>query len=107
MDRSGSGCSSGNSVILPVIMSANKPLNIPAVPAVILAIISFQGGASLAKGLFPVLGAASTTLIRVGLSAVILMAVNRPNVRHLTSQQWKAVVPYGVILGAMNLIFYL
>jgi inner membrane transporter RhtA len=84
-----------------------KPLNIPAVPAVILAVISFQGGASLAKGLFPVLGAASTTLIRVGLSAVILMAVNRPNVRNLTPQQWKAVIPYGVILGAMNLIFYL
>jgi inner membrane transporter RhtA len=88
-------------------MDTKKPLNIPAVPAVLLAVISFQGGASLAKGLFPVLGASSTTLIRVGLSAVILLAVNRPNVRNLTAQQWKAVIPYGVILGAMNLIFYL
>ena len=88
-------------------MDIKKSLNIPAVPAVLLAVISFQGGASLAKGLFPVLGAASTTSIRVGLSAVILMAVNRPNLRNLTSQQWKAVIPYGVILGAMNLIFYL
>jgi inner membrane transporter RhtA len=88
-------------------MRTNKPLTIPPVPAVLLAIISFQGGASLAKGLFPVLGAAGTTLIRVGLSAVILMAVNRPNIRKLTPQQWKAVIPYGVILGAMNLIFYL
>src|SRR3984957_7669361 len=87
--------------------NTKKHLNIPAVPAVLLAVISFQGGASLAKGLFPILGAASTTLIRVGLSAVILMAVNRPNVSNLTPQQWKAVIPYGVILGAMNLIFYL
>lgn len=88
-------------------MNTNKPLTIPAVPAVLLAIISFQGGASLAKGLFPILGAETTTLIRVGLSAVILMAFNRPNLRKLTLQQWKAVIPYGVILGAMNLIFYL
>jgi inner membrane transporter RhtA len=88
-------------------MNTNKSLNIPAVPAVLLAIISFQGGASLAKGLFPILGAETTTLIRVGLSAVILMAVNRPNLRKLTLEQWRAVIPYGVILGAMNLIFYL
>jgi inner membrane transporter RhtA len=88
-------------------MNTNKPLTISAVPAVLLAIISFQGGASLAKGLFPILGAETTTLIRVGLSAVILMAVNRPNLRKLTARQWKAVIPYGVILGAMNLIFYL
>jgi inner membrane transporter RhtA len=87
-------------------MNTNKPLNVPPVPAVILSIISVQGGASLAKGLFPVLGAETTTMIRVGLSAVILMAVNRTNVRALTPRQWKAVIPYGLILGAMNLVFY-
>ena len=87
-------------------MNTNKHLNIPPVPAVLLSIISVQGGASLAKGLFPVLGAEATTLMRVGLSAVILMAVNRTNLRKLTPEQWKAVIPYGVILGAMNLVFY-
>ena len=87
-------------------MNTNKPLNIPPVLAVLLSIISVQGGASLAKGLFPELGAEATTLMRVGLSAVILMAVNRTNLRKLTPQQWKAVILYGVILGAMNLVFY-
>ena len=87
-------------------MNTNKRLNIPPVLAVLLSIISVQGGASLAKGLFPVLGAEATTLMRVGLSALILMAVNRTNLRKLTPQQWKAVIAYGVILGAMNLVFY-
>ena len=81
--------------------------NIPPVPAVLLAIVSVQGGASLAKSLFPALGAASTAAIRIGLSAVILMLFNRPKFRHLTSQQWQTLIPYGVVLGAMNITFYL
>ena len=85
----------------------HQRVNIPPVPSVLLAIISVQGGAALAKNLFPILGAESTTLLRVGLSAAILMVVNRTSLRSLTTQQWKAVIPYGVILGAMNLIFYM
>jgi inner membrane transporter RhtA len=88
-------------------MNKSKPLKIPAVPSVLLAILSVQGGAALAKGLFPLLGAESTTLIRVALSVLILMAVNRTNLRKLTTQQWKAVIPYGAVLGAMNLTFYM
>jgi inner membrane transporter RhtA len=88
-------------------MSFKKGLNIPPIPAVLLAIISVQGGAAIAKGLFPVLGAAGTASIRIGLSAIILLAFNRPNLSKLSAAQWKAVIPYGVSLGAMNVIFYL
>jgi inner membrane transporter RhtA len=88
-------------------MARHLNIHIPPVLAVILSIFSVQGGAAVAKGLFPVLGAGSTTLIRVGLSALILMVINRTNLRRLTPQQWKAVIPYGVVLGAMNLIFYM
>ncbi|RZM24115.1 MAG: DMT family transporter [Pedobacter sp.] len=77
------------------------------VPSVLLAIISVQGGAAIAKGLFPVIGPASTASLRIGISALILFAVNRPNMRTLTAKQWKAVVPYGLMLGAMNFVFYL
>lgn len=84
-----------------------KAIKIPALPAVLLAIISVQGGAAIAKGLFPLLGSAGTASIRIGFSAVILLAVFRPNLKGLSLQQWKAVIPYGISLGAMNLIFYL
>jgi len=88
-------------------MNNTKSFNLPPIPAVLLSIVSVQCGAAIAKGLFPVLGAQSTALVRIGLSAVILMAVNRPNLKNLTAAQWKAVIPYGLCLGLMNLIFYM
>lgn len=83
-----------------------KTIKIPPLPAVLLAIISVQGGAAIAKGLFPLLGAAGTASVRIGFSALILLAAYRPNLKQLSPQQWKAVVPYGISLGAMNVIFY-
>ncbi|EJL61549.1 EamA family transporter [Flavobacterium sp. CF136] len=85
----------------------NKKLNLPPVPAVLLAIISVQCGAAIAKSLFPVIGAIGTTSIRIGISAILLLLAYRPNLFHITPKQWKLVVPYGLCLGAMNLIFYL
>jgi inner membrane transporter RhtA len=84
-----------------------KRLEIPAVPAVLLSIISFQGGAALAKGIFPVLGPVATSSLRIVLSAIILVIFNRANIRNLTRAQWKAVALYGLTLGAMNIIFYM
>jgi inner membrane transporter RhtA len=84
-----------------------KLLNIPPVPAVIFAIISVQSGAAIAKGLFPAIGAAGTASLRIGISAIILLAVYKPNLFKITANQWKFVIPYGLSLGAMNLIFYL
>ena len=78
----------------------------PAVPAVLLSIVSVQGGAAIAKGLFPVLGPAGTTSLRVGISALVLLLVVRPKLGQLSGPQWRAVVPYGLALGLMNLLFY-
>lgn len=85
----------------------NKELNIPPVPAVLLAIISVQCGAAIAKTLFPAIGAAGTASIRIGVSALILLLAYRPNLKQIKPNQWKIVVPYGLCLGAMNLTFYL
>ena len=85
----------------------NKEFNIPPVPAVLLAIISVQCGAAIAKSLFPTIGAAGTASLRIGVSALILLLAYRPNLKAITREQWKIVVPYGLSLGAMNLIFYL
>ena len=72
----------------------------------LLAIVSVQGGAAFAKNLFPALGSAGTAGMRIGLSALLLIAVFRPPLARLTRAQWVAVIPYGVVLGAMNLSFY-
>lgn len=84
-----------------------KIKNIPPIPAVLLAIVSVQGGAAIAKGMFPLLGATATVTLRIGLSALILLIAYRPNFKKLTKTQWKLVSFYGMSLGAMNLTFYL
>lgn len=88
-------------------MKVTRILNIPPFVSVLLAIISVQGGAAIAKSIFPVLGAAGTASFRIGLSALFLLIIFRPKLSKLTSAQWKAVIPFGLCLGAMNLVFYL
>ncbi len=88
-------------------MQKNK---IPVRPllAVLGSILSVQVGAAVAKGLFPALGASVTATLRIGLSALILVAVNRRlGLKSLTREQWQAVIPYGLCLGGMNLVYYL
>ncbi len=79
---------------------------IPPIPAILGSIVSVQGGAALAKGLFPALGPTGTVGLRVGISAVILLAAFRPGLRRATAEQWRVLIPYGVVLGVMNLVFY-
>jgi len=79
---------------------------VPPIPAVIISVVSVQGGAAFAKGLFPAVGTAGTAGLRIGLSALMLLAVFRPALGRLTRAQWSAVIPYGLVLGVMNLSFY-
>ncbi|UWY27267.1 DMT family transporter [Flavobacterium sp. TR2] len=85
----------------------NREISLPPVPAVLLAIISVQFGAAIAKTLFPTIGSAGTASMRIGISALILLLAFRPKLKTITAQQWKVVIPYGLSLGAMNLIYYL
>lgn len=88
-------------------MKNKKVIRFPAVLMVLLAIASFQGGAAIAKGIFPVLGAAATSSLRIVLSAIILVLFNRPNLRKLTPAKWRLVALYGLTLGTMNTVFYM
>jgi inner membrane transporter RhtA len=74
---------------------------------VLISIVSVQAGAALAKGLFAALGAAGTAGVRITLSALVLLALFRPPLARLSRAQWRAVIPYGLVLGVMNLTFYL
>ena len=87
-------------------MLDSSRFTLPAVPAVLLSIMSVQGGAAIAKGLFPLLGPAGTTSLRVGISALVLLLAVRPRLGQLSAVQWRVVVPYGLALGLMNLLFY-
>jgi inner membrane transporter RhtA len=73
---------------------------------ILMAVFSVQGGAVIAKGIFPFFGVAGTAAIRIVLSAIILLVVFRPAVHRFTAAQWRAVVPYGMTIGVMNLLFY-
>jgi inner membrane transporter RhtA len=67
---------------------------------------SFQFGAALATHLFPVAGAVGATLLRLGLAAIVLLAVTRPRVRGWSGAQWRSVILFGVSLAGMNGFYY-
>ncbi len=68
--------------------------------------LSVHLGAALAKTLFQTLGAPTTSALRLGLGALMLLAVWRPSL-HLSRRQWPPVLIYGAALGAMNMMFYM
>ena len=78
----------------------------PAPALVLTSIASVQVGSAIARMLFDELGAAGITLLRIGLAALLLLAVVRPRVRAWTPAMWRAVVLLGVAMAAMNLVFY-
>lgn len=78
-----------------------------AVGALLVAMLCFQTGASLAKDLFPAVGAQGTVALRVGLSALILIPLGRPWRARLGRNNWRDLVVYGVALGTMNFLFYM
>lgn len=89
--------------------SLASPALAPAVPylALLLGMVSLAVGTSYAKQLFPVIGAEGTSTLRVGLSALVLVAIWRPWRFGLTRADARRVLMYGIVLGLMNLSFYM
>ena len=67
-----------------------RSARVPAPLLVLVAIASVQIGSAIARTLFDDLGAGGSTLLRLGLSALLLLAVLRPGVRAWTRDQWLA-----------------
>lgn len=78
-----------------------------AITAALLSMACVQGGASIAKQLFPSIGAIGTSTLRIGLSALLLTLINRPKFSKFTKKQWLYCALYGLGIAAMNLIFYM
>lgn len=72
-----------------------------------VSILSVQIGATFAKRLFPLVGAPGTTTLRQVLSALILLALFRPWRKWPPRSAWPALLGLGVVLGLMNLVFYM
>ena len=76
--------------------------------AVLGSVTALGVGTSLAKQwLFPQVGPQGTTALRVGFSALLLLALWRPWRQTLVRADGMAIARYGVALGLMNLLFYL
>jgi len=87
-------------------LSRKAPVWMPVL-VILIAMLSIQSGASLAKSLFPLIGAPGVTALRLALGTLILIVIFKPWRLHFTRQQRKPLLLYGLSLGAMNYLFYL
>ena len=71
-----------------------------------VSLITLCAGTSLAKGLFPFVGAEGTTTYRLVFSTLLLMAFWRPWRRAWTWADVPILLLFGATLGLMNLLFY-
>jgi inner membrane transporter RhtA len=77
-----------------------------SVAYLLIAMMSIQSGASLAKRFFPLVGPEGATALRLFFAALMLIVFIRPwHVRH-TVFSFFSVLGYGIALGGMNLLFY-
>lgn len=88
-------------------MASSRLANALPLLAVLGSVTALGIGTSFAKQLFPQVGSLGTTALRVGFSALILLALWRPWRWTLSRSDAASIVRYGVALGLMNLLFYM
>jgi len=93
---------------------ALKPVKLPDLvrtgwpyALMIAAMLSFASGTAAAKTLFPAIGAEGTVTLRVVLSALLMAVIFRPWRARRSPKDLALTVVFGLVLGAMNLFFYL
>ncbi len=75
--------------------------------ALLASMLSFTSGASVAKQLFPTVGAEGATTLRLVGGALMLVALMRPwRTCSGTKTIWPVIL-YGLAMGGMNLLFYM
>ena len=87
-------------------LSRSSSVWLPVV-VILIAMLSIQSGASLAKSLFPLVGAPGVTALRIALGTAILVVIFKPWRLRFKKEQRLPLLFYGLSLGAMNYMFYL
>lgn len=77
------------------------------VALVVAGMIGQELGAAIAVRVFPETGPLGMVMLRLVFSAVLLLAIARPRLTGRTRRDWAAVLAFGVVLAAMNSLFYL
>lgn len=89
----------------------NQPRSLAAtlfpIGLLLIAMASIQSGASLAKSMFPAVGAQGTTALRLVFASIIMLLLLRPWRARMDAATLRSVVIYGLALGGMNLLFYM
>lgn len=75
------------------------------VPLVLFGMVSLQFSSAFVQDLFGAVGPAGAALLRIVISAVLLLLIARPSLA-LLRRHWRLLLPYGAILGVMQLAFY-
>jgi inner membrane transporter RhtA len=78
-----------------------------AAGVVVLGLLCQEVGAGLAVTLFPDTGPLGMVTLRLVFSAAVLLAVFRPSFRGRSRADWLTVLGFGLVLAAMNALFYL
>ncbi|GAA3595909.1 MAG: threonine/homoserine exporter RhtA [Gibbsiella quercinecans] len=92
---------------MPSSVSTNTPATMLPICGLLIAIVSTQVGASLAKSLFPLVGAEGITTLRLSIGTLIMFIIFRPWRMRLSVGNRLPLLIYGLSLGAMNYLFYL
>ncbi|AEG45527.1 inner membrane transporter RhtA [Isoptericola variabilis J7] len=90
----------------PPAVAAGPLDRVPAPALFVVSGLTLYLGAAVAVGLFETLGAPTVSWWRIVLAAVVLLAWRRPWRRAWTRRQLAWASLFGVVLAAMNIVFY-
>jgi inner membrane transporter RhtA len=80
---------------------------VPPFTLLLAGVTSVQVGAALARTMFDDLGPSGTSLLRLVFAALALALLWRPDPRRYGRAELRLVAAFGLVLGLMNLTFYL
>lgn len=78
----------------------------PPTILVLVSIASTQLGSAFAKTIIQELGSTTAVLLRVGLGGVVLLLLQRPQLKGYTRANYLLLILFGLGMAAMNLSFY-